>query len=688
MTAAILAGSFPGRSWRKARPLPCKNGGRLVLFRGKKACPLVSDMKRKRPNFDTFVPPTVTLSVAARTSGGDRNQLRKGIIRPLLEDSVYGHILQKCPIQFTNGEAYEWEYINPFAVIHQYTSARPRFGDMLRGAGSVRIAFYMDETTPGNVLRPDHGRSLACFYWTLMELPSWFRSRHCGWFYFGLFPLSLVEHVAGGYSFLFAFMVKTFFGKGLLAWDFDRTGICCKSSGGDFILKARFGALLSDEKAMKELWCTKGASSYKPCHLCKNVMGRVDLPDRGYLVHYTCTDSSRFDLHTADSFRTMAQNLKLEAGNLSKKDFERLEQSYGLVFDPLGILWCEDLGGIVNPVSHTYWDWMHILMACGGIAQYEFNQYARRLCSAGVSLRALDDLAAEIVWPKGAYWSKKYFQKRVVDKDGAHLKAFANELFQLTDIWRLILQLVVRPAGILELETRSLESMMKIIDILSMQEEALPLVGDLEIEIAQHHAWFLELYPDCNKPKTHWLRHVPSLFREFGCNLSCFSPEKKHKGVKQLALLISANVEKGVLYRAVAENFSSFSNDENMLRPIFLERAQDMEAEWLRAFYPDMQEAKVSKTLRFEGGRVSASDMLWFPATKHLAQASFFLQVRLLNSSEFLIHGDLYQQVRDSNTFRSTGVARLFVCTKDMVPISFCKRNGGICPCVRLAHTN
>jgi hypothetical protein len=104
---------------------------------------------------------------------------------------------------------------------------------------------------------------------------------------------------------------------------------------------------------MKELWCTKGASSYKPCHLCKNVMGRVDVPDRGYLVHYTCTDSSRFDLHTADSFRTMAQNLKLEAGNLSKKDFERLEQSYGLVFDPLGILWCEDLGGIVNPVSHT-----------------------------------------------------------------------------------------------------------------------------------------------------------------------------------------------------------------------------------------------------------------------------------------------------------------------------------------------
>lgn len=192
MTAAILAGSFPGRSWRKARPLPCKNGGRLVLFRGKKACPLVSDMKRKRPNFDTFVPPTVTLSVAARTSGGDRNQLRKGIIRPLLEDSVYGHILQKCPIQFTNGEAYEWEYINPFALIHQYTSGRPRFGDMLRGAGSVRIAFYMDETTPGNVLRPDHGRSLACFYWTLMELPSWFRSRHCGWFYFGLFP------VAGG----------------------------------------------------------------------------------------------------------------------------------------------------------------------------------------------------------------------------------------------------------------------------------------------------------------------------------------------------------------------------------------------------------------------------------------------------------------------------------------------------------
>ena len=160
---------FPRKKLEEGSSSSVKNGGRLVLLRGKKARPLVSDMKRKSPNFDTFVPPTVTLSVAARTSGGDRNKLRKGIIGPLLEDSVYGHILQKCPIQFTNGEAYEWEYINPFALIHQYTSARPRFGDMLREAGSMRIALYMDETTPGNVPRPDHGRSLACFCWTFME---------------------------------------------------------------------------------------------------------------------------------------------------------------------------------------------------------------------------------------------------------------------------------------------------------------------------------------------------------------------------------------------------------------------------------------------------------------------------------------------------------------------------------------
>ena len=267
---------------------------------------------------------------------------------------MYGHILQKMPLVLSKGEPYQWEYVNPFALVYQYSCLRPRFGDMLKAAaneaGFARIVFYMDEATPGNVLRPDAGRTLACFYWSFMELPSWFRSRQCGCFFFGMFPLALVEHLPGGYASLFTSMVKTFFGKALLQWDFSVSGIACRSTGGGFLFKARFGALLSDEKAMKELWCTKGASSYKPCHLCKNVMGRLDVPpEHPYLVHYTCVDAAQFDLHTPETFREMARQLQEAYTAMSQKRFEKLEQCYGLKYVPLGVLWCEELQDICDP---------------------------------------------------------------------------------------------------------------------------------------------------------------------------------------------------------------------------------------------------------------------------------------------------------------------------------------------------
>ncbi len=639
-----------------------------------------------------FLPPSVNLSAAAQALGSkSRKKLREDILRPLQEDNVYGHILQKMPLVLSKGEPYQWEYVNPFALVYQYSCLRPRFGDMLKAAaneaGFARIIFYMDEATPGNVLRPDAGRTLACFYWSFMELPSWFRSRQCGWFFFGMFPLALVEHLPGGYASLFTSMVKTFFGKALLQWDFSVSGIACRSTGGGFLFKARFGALLSDEKAMKELWCTKGASSYKPCHLCKNVMGRLDVPpEHPYLVHYTCVDAAQFDLHTPETFREMARQLQEAYTAMSQKRFEKLEQCYGLKYVPLGVLWCEELQDICDPVSHTYWDWMHILMASGGIAQYSFNQYIRCLCKAGITLQTLDAFAAEIVWPKGVFWSKKYFQKRVVSEDGAHLKAFASELFQVMDILTLFIQLVVARAGILQRETECVERMVKIITILSSQEAALSRLDVLEHEIAKHHVLFLALWPDCNKPKTHWLRHVPTHLKAFRCNLSCFAPERKHKMVKQLATAVSANVEKGTLYRAAAANMTAFATEESVLLPVYLEKPKVLDAQWVRAFVPDMQEAYGSKSLRFEGGRLQISDLVWFPSSKQLVEASLFLQIRALHSSQFFIQGFLYEPLGHENLYKSTKDAQLFSCTADMASVPYCKRQGGICPCARLAR--
>ena len=64
---------------------------------------------------------------------------------------------------------------------------------------------------------------------------------------------------------------------------------------------------------------------------------------------------------------------------------------------------------------------------------------------------AFDNFAAQMVWPKkAAAWPKNYFQKRLVDEDDAHLKAFASELFQYMDILHMLIHVVVRPANLLQ----------------------------------------------------------------------------------------------------------------------------------------------------------------------------------------------------------------------------------------------
>lgn len=647
--------------------------------------------------FEHFVPPSVSLSAAAalRQDGYKRDHLRELIRAPLEIDSIYGKILQSTTVVLTDGETHMLEYANPFALLHQMCNWKPGFGDMLRDArrqqGKLSLVFYQDEIKPGNILRPDQGRTLVCFYWTIAELPSWYRARQNGWFHFAMFPLALVDRVDGGHSFLFTFMVKTFFGKGDCKWDFGTTGICCKTTTEDFLLVASLSCLVADEKALVQLWCTKGASSYKPCHLCKNVMGRnAAPPGHNYLVPYTCADASLFDLHSAESFQNMAAMLKIASSDEHPKRFDKLEKAYGLVFHPLGLPWCQEIQDICNPISNNCWDWMHILMASGSVAQYDFNQYTRRLCHAtGMSLAALDGFAAQMQWPKKApSWPKNYFTKRVVNEDDSHLKAFASEMFQYMDILNMLVHVLVKPGNILQQETACLESMMNIIYLLSTQEKVLAHLPQLEKDIEKHHHLFLDLYPDCNKPKTHWLRHVPAQLQKFQCNLSCFSPERKHKGVKTLAAKVFSNVEKGVFYRAVAEDLGSFQ-DEHSLVPAFLVGPRSIaEDAWLQALFPGMQAAFGSKTLRFEGGYLAQMDLIWHPEEAALVQVELFLHVRLLSSSEFLLLGTLFEeQAGGRKTFVSTKQKKLLFCTPDMKAISYCVRDGGIFPCTRLACT-
>ena len=92
---------------------------------------------------------------------------------------------------------------------------------------------------------------------------------------------------------------------------------------------------------------------------------------------YSETDSSKFQLHTRETFRAMAKALS---------GLQTRAKALGPALRP-------------HVVEHVHWDWMRILESSGGVAQHQLNELIKVLLTRGVTLAALDSYAFE--WELG-----------------------------------------------------------------------------------------------------------------------------------------------------------------------------------------------------------------------------------------------------------------------------------------------
>ena len=144
------------------------------------------------------------------------------------ETTPYGKLMQHIDMGIP--EAREVPFISPFALLFKVCRTSENFRNLLRscvrGNQHARLVFYSDDITPGNVLRPDTGRTMACCYWTLMEFPQWFRSRAHGWFPLCYLRAVVYKKIAGGMSAVWGHLLHQFFGD---PWDFE-TACALKSN--------------------------------------------------------------------------------------------------------------------------------------------------------------------------------------------------------------------------------------------------------------------------------------------------------------------------------------------------------------------------------------------------------------------------------------------------------------------------
>ena len=285
------------------------------------------------------------------------------------------------------GETYKC--IHPCAILWAATQACPAASEFyhkhLCKASHARIAINFDEARLGNILRPDAGRSFQSFSWTLMDLPRWFRVRIAGWFPFAFLPSGQI----GGKDMSLALcaMLRMFFAQDG-GFNLDSVGIdSTVPDGHAYVFKARADTLIADMKAIDEVLCLKGPSSYRPCGAsCHNVVGYIKQIPAGLadeLVHYRCTDPRRFRQHSHRSFCEQADRLEHAKLTESPKDFHQLEKACGLVYTPRGLPWDKYLREYLNIPEMVFFDSMHCLTASGGLGQYAINRFVVEACRVG-----------------------------------------------------------------------------------------------------------------------------------------------------------------------------------------------------------------------------------------------------------------------------------------------------------------
>ena len=559
-------------------------------------------------------------------------------------DTPYGKLLDVMEVETVEGPPLQWHFCNPLALMHVLCQQAPAFAKLLRsvkkGCPGHKIAMYSDETTPGNAMNPDTPKDIQCFYWTFHELPHWFRNRL--WFTFSVMRTSEEDTCKGGLSGVMRKVMRSFFGE---AGHSFKTGVrLSDGQGGLFHLRAIMGALVQDEKAFKKVWSVKGASGWRCCLACKNVLNcdPAKIADDPYLRHVATAMPHEFDLQSDEEFWQACDHLQAEfhrwqAGLMTKTAFGDLEKAMGLTYDPDSLAYDMHLRTIIG-ISSTYFDWMHCLVASSGLAQFEVNAFCLALLDnfPDVTLNDLDVFALQINFSSGSF-PKHFFENRIVMTEGKHMKAFASETINAVEVLALFAEMVLIPNDpektMLE-HCSSMQMLKGILDTLRDAKRNHMNTVELQKQIVEHHRKALQVYGEgIFKIKPHLLMHVPGQMDWHDVFLDCFPTERQHHITKLIVGIPKGDslVKKSMIriLNHILDEFCSpdMCQETRLLKPAMEAPLLAPACAAILGESPVNEAPKVSRSIRTELGIMRHRELLCFSSngSATLGVAQFFV---------------------------------------------------------------
>ena len=318
--------------------------------------------------------------------------------------TAYGAPLQKTELRMEDGSIFQWCYYNPHATLAFLASASEPFMTALRAVAKVhppsearpwRLILYLDEASPGNLLRVDNTRKVQTIYWSFAEMGHELLCREHCWILGGVLRSAVASKVSGKMSAVVKRLLHSFFGD---VFNFMTTGVVIPGSP-PLLIFAKFAVLVADEPAIKSVWNCKGSAGIKPCVLCKNicsVRSEAVLHDgSGYLKDIASTSVHDWDPHDDASVFECMDMLAREKPVLSAKDFDELEKALGFNYHPENLS-CD----LALPASTLMYDMMHVFMV-GGLVNNEFHLMFRLLKkNFGIGYKYLREFVQQWKWPK------------------------------------------------------------------------------------------------------------------------------------------------------------------------------------------------------------------------------------------------------------------------------------------------
>ena len=296
----------------------------------------------------------------------------------LPKETPLGPLWGEVEVEMLKGPNKKYPMINPMALLWFLCTECVGFRDAFRQQVAKHqpsldtphsVCIYQDEILPGNPLRVTNERKLQCWYWSIAEL-GYFCSDEDFWLHILTVRSSEVKKMKSGTAQLFKLVVEKFF----VAPYSVQHGVMLPLGGEQRVMwYGQMSVILGDEVALKNCLSFKGAAGVMPCPLCRNVcQWSSDLhthDQSGFLIPHTECNTDLFVLHTANSIREAMNYLRTQHGVLNKSQFESLEKSLGLLYQPEGAMYDDTFHSrfLHGPLGSLQFDWMHCYCVSGAM---------------------------------------------------------------------------------------------------------------------------------------------------------------------------------------------------------------------------------------------------------------------------------------------------------------------------------